>query len=310
MNRGRRAVGIPLTVVVALLAALLLAPSGGTHALWSDGKTRSLGAVSSDNIGLSARLVSAEPTLPGASRIEVQNTSASLQGSVSATPSVAPVGWDNGLAGQVAVSYAECAGGAGIGTSPVGPGERQELCVQTTAPGSGAAFLRQYAGVTVQVSSALTQTAVGVPTWSSSATVGTQHRVPFPRPTHPGDTLELANVCREPLLVGSATLSWAWPDTTGTVAQQTPAVATWAIQKRVGPDAWQGVVSGISGSARSARLSTADLLSLGSYDVRIVGYSAADPATPVVATFTVNVTSLNLLGTGLLVRCNSATGPL
>lgn len=308
MIQGRRTVGIPLMVVLALLGALLLAPSGGTHALWSDGQTQSLGSVSSDNIGLSASLVSAEPTLPGSSTIQVQNTSTRLDGVLSANSSVTAVGWDNELAGHVDVSYAECAGGAEIGTSAVGPGERQDLCVSATAPGSGADFLRQYAGATVQVRSELTQTAVDAPTWSANATVDTQHRVGFPRPTHPGETLRLRDVCQSPLLAGPATISWAWPDTSGRQTVDTPAVARWAIQQKVN-DGWEEIVS-VDRTARSATLPGGSLVGLlNTATVRVVGYPTADAQTPVVGTFEVQVSrTLDLLGIPLLVSCTSATG--
>lgn len=304
MIQGRRAVGIPLVVVLALLAAVLLAPSGSTHALWTDSEPLSPGGVASDGISLSASVQQEGTQLPGTSTVTVENTSARLAGLLSVSPSVAPVGWDGGLSDQLDISYAECATGVQVGTSRLGAGERQDVCVTTTPPVSGADLLRNYAGATVEVTSNVTQQAADAPSWTSSAAVTTRHHIDFPRPTHPGERLTRHSVC-EGAVFGSATLKWAWPDTDGRQSTGTPAVEHWAIQEETSPGVWREVVGNIPADARSASVTGQRLWGVNSHWLRVVGYSAADPATPVGGTFKVNVTSV---GSSLFLRCNWAEG--
>ncbi|WP_109472392.1 hypothetical protein [Ornithinimicrobium cavernae] len=295
----------PVLALLCLVAVAVTAPAGVTQAAWTDSRSVPLGVVTNDGISVDVTADDGVADLADTTTLGVHNTSARLDGLLSVEAGVAPVGWDSGLAARLTTGYATCASGRPVGEEPLAAGAFTELCLRTTPAQSGGELLRAHAGATVEITSTVTQRAATAPSWDARDAVTTRHALEFPRPTHPGDALTVEAVCRSSRL-GPATLSWAWPDSSGHApGQASPAVHHWGLQRwDARAQRWDEVRS-LAGSERSTTLGAEVVLGLLQPDTfRIVGYPSADPGRPHIGTFQVDVrTVLGLLGVVVSASC-------
>lgn len=215
MTRSARRLTLPLLLMVAALVVPALAPSGGgTQARWSDSEHVAVGSVTNDSLGLSMT-GSAD-----SSGLTLVNEAARLPGTVT-------------LEGEATVGGQQVAGldvrydvdGSVVELSPQQP---RDIGLTVTGTEQRSVLLG-HAGQTVDVTTTGELTSEQARGWSSAAEVTTQHAIPFPQPTVPGNG-GLQAVCETDWL-NRGILTWAWPDSDGNVAESSPAVARWTIER-------------------------------------------------------------------------------
>lgn len=299
MSSGDGALRRPLVLTVVGAALIALASWGGTVAAWDDTEVRPLGQVQNGVMAVEASApeatFNASGTSPVASvaAISTQISPPRLVGTSTATGNTPQaVGWDSGLTQQVRVEHA--------------PRDTEGVDQTVTSTNlQGNAFVRSHAGAVIQIATTVTTNVSPPEGWRATDGVTTRHRVPFPRPTHPGGgSLTLEKVCRGPLL-GRATIYWSWGGADASTTS--PAVAGWQMQRRTSTGGWANLGAPVAGSARSMLVPESGLTALQNNVVRVIAVPTGPGVSAPVPTFTATVYVTVGLGGLQLSSCVGAT---
>ncbi|GAA4415202.1 hypothetical protein GCM10023169_01300 [Georgenia halophila] len=240
----------------AVLAAVVVSPSGETQARWHDHEDVTLGTMTTDTVGMS--VTSTGPTTSAVTNTSGSATLAWAPTEVTATPDARTTGAEAAqILGGLVLGYDDCNGGSSWSTgttsgttrtitgapTTLAAGQTSSLC-QPVSVTDELALIRSAGARSVDLTTTLAGSAVEAPAWSTTATTSTDVTVPFPQPTSVS--------CRDtkPGLLGIPTriepvIEWSWAGTN--VAGQ-PAVALWEVLVQNGSGSWNPVRTVTSGT--------------------------------------------------------------
>ncbi|MGC5614956.1 SipW-dependent-type signal peptide-containing protein [Georgenia sp. Z1491] len=258
-----------VAALVAVVAVVVLQPSGGTTAAWSDSVEVSAptGTTGSLSLAVTGGVTGSAVVTPG-------GTAASTWAPTSVTVTAGGVPLTGTQLAGSRIEYRTAGGtsctvsGAPLfsatptaaGTSfPVTGGAAlsgtQTLCV-TLVPGD--TLRASHAGVSLAVTTAITATQAGDGTWTAAQSWSTTQDVPAALPALP----EVGSLDSRPHTNGKwIHLDWTWADS-ASGAPSTAPVAEWRVEYRVATSNWQPMLrTSISGTARTVEIRWQDIRS-------------------------------------------------
>lgn len=293
MRQYRHLTAYVLGVLAVLATIVLTTPGTGTDAAWVDRQSFAVPALAMGGLDVALTAAGDAARLDNASAadleyrpaaVEVRPAAGSVPGDVAdflgTGPSIAYRTGATGCSGTTGRWGAVVRGAAGtpvtsVGGGPRDPlpaGEHRPLCLSVATTASERDVLLASAGRTFDVVTTLETVSAGTGSWSRAHDWTVPHTVGFPpAQRHPQRHL----ACTTARWTETATLRWAWPDSSVTDPVATPAVHRWSLMvRRVGTADWTEVRSG-SGDLRALGVSRSELPGNGEYQAMIRAYPSA-----------------------------------